>query len=189
MATKPVDALHKDFADLLAFLDQAGQISFRITADDNFRKVLLLAAASYFERQLTEVVVSFVGTVTAPDHVVTWLIKKRVVERQYHTWFDWKARNANKFFSMFGNSFKNHMSKLVNRDDTLSSAIQAFMEIGRERNDMVHHDFGSYTLQKTLEEIYEMYRSAAKFVEWFSQELRRYSVTGTDTSQGGQLRT
>ena len=151
------------------------------TADANFRKVLLLAAASYFERQLTEVVVSYVEAVTAPNHVVTWLIRKRVVERQYHTWFAWEARNANRFFSMFGDSFKADMSKLVNKNEKLSSSIQAFMEIGRERNDMVHQDFGSYTLEKTSKEIYEKYRSAAKFVEWFSQELRNYSAAGKDT--------
>lgn len=188
MASTPVDALHREFGDLLAVLDAAGEISLRSTADANFRKALLLAAASYFERQLTDVVVSFVEAVTTPNHVVTWLIKKRVVERQYHTWFAWEARNANRFFSMFGDSFRDHMSMLVNRDN-LSSSIQAFMEIGRERNRMVHQDFGSYTLEKTSEEIYEMYRSAAKFVEWFSQELRRYSVAGTGTSQGAQLRT
>lgn len=181
MAATPVDALHRDFDDLLAVLDEAGEISLRSTADANFRKALLLAAASYFERQLTDVVVSFAEAATAPNHVVTWLIKRRVVERQYHNWFSWDASNANRFFSMFGDSFKDHMSTLINRDN-LSSSIQAFMEIGRERNRMVHQDYGSYTLEKTSEEIYQMYRSATKFVEWFSQELSKYSATGKDTS-------
>ena len=84
MASTPVDALHREFGDLLAVLDAAGEISLRSTADANFRKALLLAAASYFERQLTDVVVSFVEAVTTPNHVVTWLIKRRVVERKYH---------------------------------------------------------------------------------------------------------
>ena len=184
MATEPVDALHRDFADLLAFLDQADQISFRITADDNFRKVLLLAIASYFERQLTDVVISFAEAATDRNQVVKSLIKRQVVDRKYHTWFDWEARNANRFFSMFGDSFKADMSKLVSRDKKLSSSIQAFMEIGRERNHMVHQDFGRYTLQKTLEEIYQTYCSATEFVEWFAQEIMKYSVTGKDTSQG-----
>ena len=185
MASTPVDALHREFGDLLAVLDEAGEISLRSTADANFRKALLLAAASYFERQLTDVVVSFAEAATTPNHVVAWLIKRRVVERQYHTWFDWGKRNANRFFSMFGDSFRGHMIALVNNKDNLSSSIQAFMEIGRERNRMVHQDYGSYTLEKTSEEIYQMYRLATEFVERFSQELRRYSSIGEDAAEFG----
>ena len=185
MASTPVDALHREFGDLLAVLDEAGEISLRSTADANFRKALLLAAASYFERQLTDVVVSFAEAATSPNHVVAWLIKRRVVERQYHTWFAWDARNANRFFGMFGDSFRDHMRSLVDENNKLSLSIEAFMEIGRERNRMVHQDYGSYTLEKTSEEIYEMYRSATRFVERFSQELRRYSSIGEDAAEFG----
>ena len=149
----------------------------RNTADGNFRKSLLLAAASHFEQRLTHAVVFFVQEVTSSDHVLTWLIRKRVVERQYHTWFDWNSRNANRFFSMFGESFGRHMKSVVDEDDDLSSSIQAFMEIGRERNRIVHQDFGSFSLEKTSAEIYETYRSATKFVEWFPDALRKYRST------------
>ena len=176
MAGTPVDDLHREFVGLLSALDDTDQISLRSTADANFRKMLLLAAASYFERRLTEEVVLFVQDVTAKDHVVTWLIRKRVVERRYHSWFDWNRPNANQFFSMFGDSFRDDMKRAVDKDDGLSASIAAFMEIGRERNRLVHQDFANFTLEKTSAEIYEAYRLATKFVEWFPRELRRYSL-------------
>ena len=181
MEESPVDTLHREFADLLAFLDENREVSMRNTADGNFRKALLLAAASYFERRLTNVVVVFVEEVTSSGHVVAWLVRKRVVERQYHTWFDWPSRNANRFFSMFGESFGRHMKSAVEEDDDLSSSIQAFMEIGRERNRMVHQDFGSFSLEKTAAEIYATYRSATRFVDWFPGALREYCSTGKDS--------
>ena len=51
-----VDRLHESFAYLLAVLDDAGELSLRTVADENFRKSLLLAATSYFERRMTETV-------------------------------------------------------------------------------------------------------------------------------------
>lgn len=184
MPATPVDELHREFAELLTFLDERGEVSLRSTVDGNFRKTLLLAAASHFERRLTEGVVVFVNEVTSSDHVVSWLVRKRVVERRYHDWFDWDATNANRFFSMFGASFGRYMRHRVDQDDEMASSIKAFMEIGYDRNRMVHQDFGSFFLEKTSEEIYERYQLGTRFVEWFPIALREYTseqATPTET--------
>ena len=173
----PVDRLHDEFTQLLAFLDAHLEVSLRSVADGNFRKALLLAAASYFERRLTGGIVDFAGEVTSTDHVVRWLVERKAVERQYHTWFDWNARNANQFFRLFGRPFGDHAKALVDSSESLSSSVQAFLEIGRDRNRLVHQDFASFPLEKTSGEVYETYRSATEFVEWFPRELRRFSDT------------
>ena len=170
-----VDLLHGEIEDLLAFLDAASEVSLRNTVDGNFRKALLLAAASNYEKRLTEGVLAFVREVTSEDHVVAWLVSGRVVTRQYHTWFDWKGSNANKFFSMFGRSFSRYVRRIINEDSSLSSSIEAFMEIGRDRNRMVHDDYASFSLEKTSAEIYETYQLGSKFVDWVPQALRDYS--------------
>lgn len=170
-----VDRLHEDFASLLHFLDRAGEPSLRNVADDNFRKTLLLAAASYFEHRLTKGVVDFAEETTSKDHVIRWLVQKKAVDRQYHTWFDWNARNANQLFRLFGEAFGRHMKTAIEANSDLASSIQAFLEIGRERNRLVHQDFGTFTLEKTSQEIYDMYRLAAEFVEWFPEELREFA--------------
>ena len=170
-----VDNLHADLAALLVFLDDASEVSLRNVADDNLRKALLLAAASYFEHRMTQDVIGFVEEVVSKEHVVKWFVRKKAVERQYHTWFDWNARNANQFFGLFGEAFSQHARAVVRERSDLSSAIEAFLEIGRERNRLVHQNFGTFTLEKTSKEIYDTYRSAVEFVEWVPRELREFS--------------
>ncbi len=170
-----VDSLYKDFSNMLAFLEEKGEVSWSSVADENFRKVLLIAAASHFERSMTERVLNFVKQVTTENHPLTWLVHNKAVRRQYHTWFDWKARNAHQFFGLFGADFQDHMKKEVANDSDLNSAIQAFMEIGRERNRLVHEDFGNFSLEKTSEEIHRLYTEATRFVEWFPEALKTFA--------------
>ena len=140
-----VDRLHADFAALAAYLDAGAEPSLRSTADETFRKALLLSAASYFE--------------TIPEFV-----RNKALSRQYHTLFDWNADNANKFFSLFGDPFKAYMQKRLKEDASLVQAVQAFMEVGRERNRLVHMDFGTFALEKTSDEIYQLFSAAYRFV-------------------------
>ena len=170
----PVDTLYEDFTGILKSLEN--DLSLRIRADDIFRKFLLLAAASYFEKRLTETVEGFVAKATSDDHVLTHLVRKKAVERQYHAWFDWERQNANKFFAMFGDGFRSHMIKeLDENSEDIKGAIQAFMEIGRNRNLLVHGDLGAFSLEKKSEEVYEIYKRALVFVEWFPGELAKFT--------------
>ena len=175
MSATIVDRLHDEFSGILSVLDRESEISLRNVANENFRKTLLMAAASHFERCMTEAVLHFVARVTREGHVLTWLVKNKVVSRQYHTWFDWQKKNANSFFGLFGDSFLECMKAKVAQDDELESSIQAFLEVGRERNRLVHQDFGNFSLEKTTEEIFSLYRTAMKFVEWFPGALEEFS--------------
>lgn len=170
-----VDSLHRDFHALLEFLGEKKEVSLQSVADANLRKTLLMAAASSFERCMTDIVVDFVKESTSEDHVLVWLVKKKAVSRQYHQWFDWKTQNANRFFSLFGKAFKKYAETTVKDNEDLRSSIHAFLEIGRLRNQLVHQDFGSFTLEKTSQEIYDLYSSAEKFVEWFPHTIRQFS--------------
>lgn len=64
------------------------------------------------------------------------------------------------------------MSIRVKESDNLRSAIQAFLELGGERNRLVHQDYATFPLEKTLEEIYALYQSALTFVENLPGALR-----------------
>ena len=39
---------------------------------------------------------------------------------------------------------------------------------------LVHQNFSAFALEKTAEEVYETYRLAVEFVDWFPQELRAF---------------
>lgn len=171
-----VDRLHGEFSSLIAFLETASEVSLRSTADDNLRKALLLAAASHFETRMTDVVLLFVSKVTNQHQLITSLVRNKAIARQYHTWFTWDSKNANSFFAMFGQDFRDFMTKKVDGDGELASAIQAFLELGRERNRLVHQDFGSFFLEKTSEEIFALYKKAVIFVEAIPRALEEFSA-------------
>ena len=77
---------------------------------------------------------------------------------------------------MFGDDFRAHMSDLVGRDANIAKSISDFIEIGRERNRLVHQDYGTYFLEKTAEEIFSAYASAMVFVDFIPKALRDYST-------------
>lgn len=64
------------------------------------------------------------------------------------------------------------MCTRIKGDEELKESMQAFLEIGNERNKLVHQNYAAFPMEKTLEEIYKLYQCAFKFVEHFSQALR-----------------
>ena len=117
-------------------------------SDESFRKLLLLAAASYFEYKIQQDV-DFVREVADGNERLVQFVENKALERQYHTFFEWKRQNANKFFGLFGESFKESMQSVLQSDSDLRSSIFSFMEVGRERNRLVHENFGAYRLIRT----------------------------------------
>lgn len=171
-----VARLHDEFSRLQRFLSEKGAPHYLPAIEDVFPKTMLLAAASYFEHRLSSDVEQIAMEATTEDHVLVWLVRSKVIERQYHTWFDWKAPNANKFFRLFGDGFRQRAQESVNGDERLKQSVADFLEIGRERNKLVHENFGDFALDKTAEEVVALYNSARVFVDWFPTAVRQYSV-------------
>ena len=172
----PVDRLHDEFSKLQKFLSENGAPQHLSAIEDVFPKTMLLAAASYFESRLSEEVDRLAVSGTTDGHVLVWLVRRTTMNRQYHTWFDWKARNANRFFQLFGDDFKTRAEESVNGDETLKQSVADFLEIGRQRNSLVHDNFGDFALDKTADDVVALYNSAKVFVDWFPTAVRRYSV-------------
>ena len=99
-------------------------------------------------------------------------VKNKAISQQYHTFFDWKSSNANTFFSLFGEAFKTFMAAEIKNNGNLAESIKAFIELGRERNRLVHQDYGTFSLDKTTEEIFQLYRTALPFVQCIPEKLR-----------------
>lgn len=170
-ALTPVDRLYEESAAIVAALG-SDQPSLTIAAGDNFRKALILAAASHFEHRVSTCVLDFVHERANGNGLVLGLVKNKAVSRQYHTWFKWDDSNANQFFGLFGNSFKQMMVERVKASDELRTSIKAFLEVGNERNKMVHQDFASFALEKTVDEIYSLYKQSLLFVDGLGGFLR-----------------
>mgnify|MGYP004713346167 CR=1 FL=1 len=178
MSETIVDTLHSDFSILLNYLTDKNEISFQNLVNDNFRKSLLLSSASYFENALSECVYRFVVECTFERHIIAFMVRRNVIERKYHTWFEWgKSNNANSFFAIFGEEFSNYAKAYVRENDSIARAIKAFLDIGTDRNRLVHQNFASFTLEKTSEEIYRDFLLAKQFVDWFPVFLKDFNAS------------
>ena len=164
MGTTIVDRLYTDFLALARVLASTSEPSLAITADDCFRKALLLSAASLFETLVVEAIQRFVSDTARGNACVVEFVRRKGLARQYHTLFDWEKRHAGHFFALFGESFKAAMERRAKIDEAFAGSIAAFLEIGRERNRVIHQNFGHVTLEKTATEIYNLYRVAQMFV-------------------------
>jgi len=170
-----VDNLHSEFTTLLGYLNDNQEISFQNLVNDNFRKSLLLSSASYFENTLSECVYRFVVECTYERHVIAFMVQRNVIERKYHTWFEWGKSNANKFFALFGDDFLTYAKNYVNGNEEIAKSIKSFLDIGANRNRLVHQNFASFSLDQTAEEIYNNYLSAKQFVDWFPVFLKEFN--------------
>lgn len=167
-----IDQQYENGNSLVDYLKGQQQISFYTEAENSFRKTILLSAASFFEKELSDTVIEFAKSHSHNNELIIAVIKQKAVTRQYHTYFDWdNATNANKFFSLFGEEFKSKMIAKVKVDPRLDNSIKSFLEIGRERNKMVHQNFAEVVIDKTAEEIYLLYKRSLYFIEIMQNEL------------------
>jgi hypothetical protein len=100
-----------------------------------------------------------------------FFIRNKALSRQYHTLFDWGAKNCNSFLGLFGDDFKSSFCSKISSDKLLEKSIKDFLEIGRERNRLVHQNYATYSLEKTAKEIFELHTSAKSFLLNLKQEL------------------
>lgn len=161
---------------LVDYLKEQKELTFFNEAENNFRKTILLSTASYFEKEFTDLLLEFAKSQSDENEMIISIIKQRAVSRQYHANFDWEASNANKFFALFGTEFKAKMIAQVKDNVDLDKSIKAFLEIGNERNKMVHQNFAEITIDKTAEEIYGLYQTSLLFIETMKNELIKKKV-------------
>ena len=166
---KMIDDSIQDYFELKSFLLTNGQVSQESFTTEVFRKFLLVSCASLFENQIQELISLFISKQT-DNTMIQNLIKRKVIERQYHTYFDWKNKNANPFYSLFGEEFKNTISQKLKEKPEIKSAEKSFIEIGYERNLMVHENFLGYQFNKTVEEVQALYNDALLYIN-FLQEI------------------
>jgi hypothetical protein len=167
-----VDRLYREFRELVDILAQASETSLTVTADDCFRKILLLSAASLFETAVTDIIHAFVSETTNRNECVVEFVRRKALARQYHTLFDWDKRNAGKFFGLFGDTLKTAMEARTKSDEEFAFAVAAFLELGGERNRLVHQNLGQLSLEKTADEIFQLYQRATVFIDQLPEVLR-----------------
>ncbi|WP_133478516.1 HEPN domain-containing protein [Cognatilysobacter segetis] len=166
-----VAALKEDADGIKAALGSAGELSLIVTAEDVLRRSLLIAAASAFEHELgRRIDAVFTEQNCSPECLA--LIRTKAISRQFYTYFDFDGKNTNKLFIAFGGECKDRASAAIRASEELKAAQDAFLEICRTRNAMVHTNFAAFTIELSSDEIYDKYKLGLKFVDFFEAMIR-----------------
>jgi hypothetical protein len=82
-----------------------------------------------------------------------------------------KSTNVNKFLSLFGETFKAEASAEIAANPDLGKAAKDFLELGNLRNCIVHQNYATYVAEKSASEIFELFLSAERFLEYSRAKL------------------
>ena len=164
MESERIERQYQDSKELYNYLLGKGEVSFATYIDSVYKKVLVLSAASYFESKISELISKYATKASGSDKRIVKLIESKVIERQYHTLFQWEANNTNAFWKLFGEETKENVRQKINCDEKLRAAERCFIELGRQRNLLVHENFAEFDVNTTVGEIYGKYREACNFI-------------------------
>jgi len=165
-----IDILIKRHEEVRHFFSQQGEVTLADDSDAEFRKVLILSIASFFEHEITNAISELAENSSSPR--IFELVKAKAISRQYHTYFDWKdGKNINKFTKLFGESFKQEIEKELKQRE-LTEGMKLFLILGQERNILVHENFAAASISWTVDEIVEKYEKALEFVIFLLERLR-----------------
>ena len=168
--TTIIDVLIERHEEISKSLEAHSEISLKSYAGDEFRKVLVLSIASFFEHRITDAVARL--AVSTNSVQVENLIKSKAISRQYHTYFNWKGNNANTFLSLFGSEFKEEVSTEIMQDSSLEEGCKSFLSLGRMRNRLVHDNFAEANVDYTLQDIVDLYSKALDFVAYLAERIQ-----------------
>ena len=171
MESERIEQQYKDSQELYDYLIGEGEVSFATYINNVYKKVLVLSAASFFESAITKQISAYAVNATKLDKRIVTLIESKVLERQYHTLFDWNSNNTNVFWKLFGETTKSKVRELISMDENLKKAERAFIDLGKQRNLLVHENFAEYDVNTTVEEIYDKYKDACIFLKFVETVL------------------
>lgn len=170
--------LWEDHRELICFLQQEGKVTLLTRAEDAFRKTLIIATASYFEKQLVDAIVAIYLERARGSTALASFVREQAFGRRFSSLFVWGKNNANYFYKKFGSDFKDHMEKKVRCSEELSGAVKAFLQIGKLRNEMVHGNYADFQPNLTAGEVFQLYEHASKFVCQLPDAIREFIDMG-----------
>jgi DNA-binding SARP family transcriptional activator len=162
-----IEKMVKEYRQLHKSLIEEKKVRQADFITDIIRKHLIISCASHLETVVQKLMSKLVKSNTA-NQMIHNLVQRKVIDRQYHTYFEWTSKNANKFHALFGDSFKCAIEQQIS-NKSLKEAVRAFIELGNLRNQLAHENYIEYQLQNTVDEILDLYKQAKQYVKLVSE--------------------
>ena len=153
----------------LQYVPQAGA-AVLVNTRSAFAKAMVLAAGNWLERRTVEALLGYAKSASSKETLV-FLVRTRVLDRQFHTLFDWKSGKVNSFLGNFGSDFKRKVQEAANENEDVLRASLDFMELVAERNVLAHDIRISDEAQFTPSQVRTKFYNAAGWVSWIGQFL------------------
>jgi hypothetical protein len=170
----PVNSLYTYASSIISSLVRDNLIGDASFASMFFSKSLVLCCSSYFESVLTELIEYQVNIRKNECCPAYNFARSKGILKQYHSWFDWEAKNINKFLSLFGHDFKIAARNLIDRSERLRAAETSFMYIGALRNQLVHNNFASFSIDDSMDDVFRKFQEASELVEALKHVFQEY---------------
>ena len=163
-----VERLWNDLSDLEQYGPLVGP-TVLVNTRSAFAKAMILAAGNWLERRTLQALLLFAKSASSNDALVH-LVKKKVLDRQFHTLFDWDSGKINSFLGKFGSDFKKK-AEAANGNERIHRASLDFMELVAARNVLAHDSRISDEAQFTPSQVRTKFYNAAGWVSWIGQFL------------------
>jgi hypothetical protein len=173
-----IERIYLEITSIKEVVSRNGSPSDIIAFETIAAKSLLLAAASYFEKAILDLIKNHAGNMSNSKAIVSF-IDRQALNRKYHMLFDWESNNINKFIRLFGSNFNDFMTPKLT-EENVKNAVKEFMFIGQTRNDLAHNNFSEYSMQLTLEDIKTKYDVAFPLMAFLADSLKEFELVKSD---------
>ena len=176
-----VERIYEELKAIGQIVVASNDVSARTDFGAHSAKTLLLAGASNFERRIISSIENHVNTETLSG-VIRHFVLHQAVERKFFSLFNFSAdaKTINAFFAKFGADYSQWA-----KDDIKAAGIEKsqldFLNFCRLRNSLVHNNYATYNIGKTLDEVWEEYGKALLLVNWVDESFGRFNeATGVE---------
>jgi len=176
-----IEQLNTEMMEVKDFLLKSSQLSLVSNVEKNLTKLYALSMASYFEKEIQTILIEYISRISNNSSHIESFVRKKAISMQYHTFFVWgekdqidkPGKNANAFFSLFGEDIKNTIESDIKNNKDLDESVKAFLEIGHIRNILVHSNFAAYNFDsKTTQELFTLFCKAEIFITYTRNKFR-----------------
>jgi hypothetical protein len=158
-----IEVFYKDIIKFREFALEKSDLSTWNLFEPFFRKNLLLSCASLHETIFYSKIKSLYDSSTK-THLSLFI--ESTLKRRYHTFFDWdNGKKVNSFINLFGEVYSKKIRDFIDKNEAIKEGEMLFLELGNLRNMLVHKNFIDYSIDITIEEIYQKHQKGLLFLD------------------------